>query len=54
LLDAAEIRRTNVADRNRVIFNQGGRIAIFQLHSCMERNPFALPALSNFNCPKSF
>jgi type VI secretion system protein ImpL len=54
LLDAAEIRRTNVADRNRVIFNVGGRIAIFQLQSGTVLNPFALPALSNFNCPKSF
>jgi type VI secretion system protein ImpL len=54
LLNAAEIRRTNVSDRNRVIFNVGGRIAIFQLQSGSVLNPFALKALSDFNCPKSF
>ncbi|KIN70341.1 Type VI secretion protein IcmF [Sulfitobacter noctilucae] len=54
LLDAAEIRRTNVSDRKRVIFNVSGRIAIFQLQSGSVINPFALPALSKFNCPKTF
>jgi type VI secretion system protein ImpL len=54
LLDAAEIRRTNVSDRKRVIFNVGGRIAIFQLQSGSVINPFALPALSKFSCPKTF
>ena len=54
LLNAAEIRRTNVSDRNRVIFNVGGRIAIFQLQSGSVLNPFNLPALSNFSCPTSF
>ncbi|MEM1431498.1 MAG: type VI secretion system membrane subunit TssM [Pseudomonadota bacterium] len=54
LLNAAEIRRTNVSDRNRVIFNVGGRIAIFQLQSGSVLNPFALPALSEFSCPKTF
>ncbi|WP_343079613.1 type VI secretion system membrane subunit TssM [Ostreiculturibacter nitratireducens] len=54
LLNAAEIRSTNVSDRNRVIFNVGGRIAIFQLQSGSVLNPFALPALSKFSCPKSF
>jgi type VI secretion system protein ImpL len=54
LLDAAEIRRTNVADRSRIIFNVGGRIAIFQLQSGSVLNPFSLPALSKFSCPKSF
>lgn len=53
LLDAAEVRRTNVSDRKRVIFNVGGRIAIFQLQSGSVINPFALPALAKFNCPKS-
>ena len=53
LLDAAEVRRTNVSDRSRVIFNVGGRIAIFQLQSGSVLNPFALPALSKFSCPKS-
>ncbi len=54
LLSAAELRRTNVSDRSRVIFNVGGRIAIFQLQSGSVLNPFALPALSKFSCPKSF
>ena len=54
LLNAAEVRRTNVSDRKRVIFNVGGRIAIFQLQSGSVLNPFALPALSEFSCPKSF
>ena len=53
LLDAAEVRRTNVSDRKRVIFNVGGRIAIFQLLSGSVINPFALPALGKFSCPKS-
>jgi len=54
LLSAAEVRRTNVSDRNRVVFNVGGRIAIFQLQSGSVLNPFALPALNKFSCPKSF
>lgn len=54
LLDAAEVRRTNVSDRKRVIFNVGGRIAIFQLQSGSVLNPFSLPALSKFSCPSSF
>ena len=54
LLSAAEVRRTNVSDRKRVIFNVGGRIAIFQLQSGSFLNPFALPALSKFSCPSSF
>jgi type VI secretion system protein ImpL len=53
LLDAAEVRRTNVSDRKRVIFNVGGRISIFQLQSGSVINPFALPALAKFSCPKS-
>jgi len=54
LLDAAEVRRTNVSDRKRVIFNVGGRISIFQLQAGSVLNPFALPALSKFSCPKTF
>ncbi|SEK03202.1 type VI secretion system protein ImpL [Cribrihabitans marinus] len=54
LLDAAEVRRTNVSDRKKVIFNVGGRIAIFQLQSGSVINPFALPALQKFSCPTSF
>lgn len=53
LLDAAEVRRTNVSDRKRVIFRVGERIAIFQLQSGSVLNPFALPALAKFSCPKS-
>lgn len=54
LLSAAELRKTNVSDRSRVIFNVGGRIAIFQMQSGSVLNPFNLPALSKFSCPKSF
>lgn len=53
LLDAADVRRTAASDRNKVIFNIGGRISIFQLQSASILNPFALPALSKFSCPKS-
>jgi type VI secretion system protein ImpL len=54
LLNAAELRATNVSDRSRVIFNVGGRIAIFQLQSGSVLNPFALPALAQFSCPQNF
>jgi type VI secretion system protein ImpL len=54
LLNAAAIRRTNVSDRKRVIFTVGGRISIFQLQSGSVINPFALPALQKFSCPKTF
>ncbi|MGV6849067.1 MAG: type VI secretion system membrane subunit TssM [Marinibacterium sp.] len=54
LLDSAELRKTNVSDRKRVIFNVGGRIAIFGMQSGSVLNPFALPALANFKCPQSF
>ncbi|MEL6479426.1 MAG: type VI secretion IcmF C-terminal domain-containing protein, partial [Pseudomonadota bacterium] len=53
LLDAAEIRRTNVSDRSRVIFNIGGRISVFQLRAGSALNPFTLPAIASFRCPKS-
>lgn len=53
LLDSAEIRRTNVSDRSRVIFNIGGRISVFQLRAGSALNPFTLPALASFRCPKS-
>ena len=52
LLDAAEMRRTNVSDRSRVVFNIGGRIAVFELRAGSALNPFSLPALSAFRCPK--
>lgn len=54
ILDAAEVRATNVADRQRIIFRIGGRIAIFQLQSGSVNNPFALSGLAKFRCPKSF
>ncbi|XDA99850.1 type VI secretion system membrane subunit TssM [Sulfitobacter sp. LCG007] len=53
LLDTAELRRTNVSDRNRLIFNLGGRIAIFQLRAGSALNPFTVSALSSFACPAS-
>lgn len=54
LLDAAEMRRTNAADRTRVIFNVGGRIAIFEMQAGSLNNPFTLAALGQFKCPQSF
>lgn len=53
LLDAAEVRRTNVTDRRRVNFRVGGRLALFELQSGSVVNPFALPAMAKFSCPKS-
>ncbi len=53
LLSAAEVRNTNVPDRSRLIFNVGGRIAQFQLRAGSVLNPFSLPALTKFQCPKS-
>ncbi|MEM6421680.1 MAG: type VI secretion system membrane subunit TssM, partial [Pseudomonadota bacterium] len=53
LLDAAELRRTNVSDRNRLVFNIGGRIAIFQLRAGSSLNPFTVSALDSFRCPRS-
>ena len=53
LLDAAEVRRTNVSDRRRVNFRVGGRLALFELQSGSVVNPFALPAMAKFRCPKS-
>jgi type VI secretion system protein ImpL len=54
MLDAAEVRNTNAPDRKRLIFNIGGRIAIFQMQSGTAINPFTLKALGDFSCPKSF
>jgi len=54
MLDAAEVRNTNAPDRKRVIFNIGGRIAIFNMQTNTSINPFSLPTLSKFSCPKSF
>ncbi len=53
MLDAAEVRRTQVADRLRVIFNIGGRVVTFQLRAGAAYNPFQLSALTNFRCPSS-
>ena len=54
LLDAAQVRRTDVSDRKRLIFNIGGRIAIYELQSGSVISPFSLPALQKFQCPKTF
>ena len=54
LLDSAEVRATNTPDRKRVIFNVGGRIAIFQIQIGSVVNAFSLPAMSSFACPQSF
>ena len=54
ILDAAAVRPTNAADRTRVTFNVGGRIAIFELQAGSLINPFAMASLSRFSCPQSF
>jgi type VI secretion system protein ImpL len=54
LLDAAEVRAGNAPDRRKLIFNVGGRIALFQLQVSAVQNAFQLPALSSFACPQSF
>lgn len=54
LLDAAQIRPTSAADRKQVFFSIGGRVAIFRLQSPTVLDPFSLPALVNFSCPKTF
>lgn len=54
LLDAAELRRTSASDRKQVIFNVGGRLAVFEMQSGSVINPFALPALTEFSCPETF
>ena len=54
LLDSAEVRATNAPDRKRVIFNVGGRIAIFQIQIGSVVNAFSLPAMTSFSCPSSF
>ncbi len=53
LLDAAEVRRTNAVDRRRVNFTVGGRLALYELQAGSAVNPFALPAMAKFSCPKS-
>ena len=53
LLDSAEVRRTNVSDRNRVTFIIGGRFAIFQLRAGTVLNPFDSSAVDGFRCPRS-
>ncbi len=54
LLDGAEIRSTNAPDRRRIIFNVGGRIAIFEMQTGSVVNAFALPAMKAFTCPTAF
>jgi len=54
LLDSASVKNTDVTAKKRVIFNVGGRLAIFQVQTQSTINPFALAALTKFSCPKSF
>ncbi len=53
LLDSAEVRRTNVADQTRIVFNVGGRIAVFQMRAGSAINPFSSTAVKRFRCPSS-
>jgi type VI secretion system protein ImpL len=54
LLDTAAVRSTSAPDRPRIIFNIGGRLAIFQMQTSSVINAFALPAMKAFSCPTSF
>ncbi|MGV8986886.1 MAG: type VI secretion system membrane subunit TssM [Cypionkella sp.] len=54
LLDSADGRPTSSPDRRRIIFNIGGRLAIFEMQTSSVQNAFALPALKSFSCPASF
>ena len=54
IFDVAELRDTDVPDKKRLIFNLGGRIAIFKLQTGTSIDPFKLAALRNFRCPTSF
>lgn len=51
MLDTAEVRRTNVADQTRVVFNVGGRIAVFNMRAGSAINPFSSKAVRRFRCP---
>ena len=53
MLEGAEVRRGNAADRSRIIFNVGGRIAVFELRAGAAINPFDLEMLRGFRCPSS-
>ncbi len=53
LLDASEVRGGNSDDKMRIVFNLGGRFAVFQLRAGAAYNPFRLSALTNFRCPSS-
>ncbi|MBE3639055.1 type VI secretion system membrane subunit TssM [Mangrovicoccus algicola] len=54
LLDQGVLSGTTAADRTRVTFNIGGRLAIFEIQAGSLANPFALPSLGRFSCPQSF
>ena len=54
LLDRAEVRNTNSGDKKRLIFNIGGRIAIFEMQTSSAISPFALKELADLSCPKTF
>ncbi|MFZ3582466.1 type VI secretion system membrane subunit TssM [Loktanella sp. DJP18] len=54
IMDVAALRDTDAPDRKRLIFNLGGRIAIFQMQTGTSISPFNLKALSEFSCPTSF
>ncbi|MBL4805916.1 MAG: type VI secretion system membrane subunit TssM [Rhodobacteraceae bacterium] len=53
LLDASEVRGGNDSAQSRVVFNIGGRFAVFQLRAGAAYNPFQLSALRAFRCPSS-
>ncbi len=53
LLKSAAVRDRSEANSKRVTFNIGGRIWIVDMRLGSAFNPFNLPALTQFSCPKS-
>jgi type VI secretion system protein ImpL len=51
---AAQIEGTEQPGRYLVTFDIGGRQAQWELRASSARNPFRLPALVEFRCPRSF
>ncbi|MCP3869020.1 MAG: type VI secretion system membrane subunit TssM [Gammaproteobacteria bacterium] len=51
LLDQAQIRNTQLADRFLVVFELGGNTARFELRASSIVNPFQMQPLREFTCP---
>jgi type VI secretion system protein ImpL len=53
LLEAAAVRNQPEPEKKRVNFKVGERFAIYDLTMGSAINPFRLPALEAFRCPRS-